>query len=641
MKIGLIGNPNVGKSTIFNLLTDSSQKIGNFERVTFDEQGAVCSFDRNIKLYDLPGIYSVFSISNAFNEEKLTENFILKEDYDYLINVVDSRNIKLNLYLTLQLIELQIPIILVINMSDIKEKSLSLDIQQFSKKFGIKVIETSATNNTNIDKLKRILSNYVPKKPKQPKYISKLNKISEPISNLIPKTSILSRNTISTYLLEGKENIISLFNIKEEVRNQLSIIRSQSKKDILISNTKHRMDHIDDLLIRKKSGKISKLTKYLDTIFLNTYLGPITFFSIIYFTLFLTLKLGSLPGEFFETLFSEKLYNLLDMTISNYGIKNEYMSLLLESICNGIGTVASFTPIIFVLYSILSILEESGYIGRATFIFDNVFSKLSLPGRAILPIFMGFGCNVPAIMGTRILEKEHEKFITTMMIPFISCSARFSVYIYLITCFNIQYGYNIIFLLYVLGIVVAVLTALILKVLLPKSTPSPLLMILPRYQLPRLKHIMYNSYVRTKVFSFGAGKSIFIAFTIFFILFNINTKLEVVNEPKHSILHDVGSAVAPIFRPIGAETAGETVGILVGIFAKELVTSAIKSYPSNHNKALVPTISYMIFLLLYFPCISVFFVMRETVGTKWSIIMLVYSTGIGYTLSAILKYLFT
>ncbi len=573
----LIGNPNVGKTTLFNLLTASNQYVGNWPGVTVEKREGI--LNKNIKIVDLPGIYAMDTYSN---EEKVSKEFLQKEKVDLIINIVDGSNLFRNLYLTLQLKEFKIPILLVINMIDTAEsKGITFDSNKLAQSLNIDILAISAAKNKGVDKVID--------------YLSKGN-----------------------FRSDGLENPYK-FSTEEE-----------SYKYI---------EKILDLSVKKEEGNGSTVTDLIDNLVLNNWLAyPIFIFMMI------------LIFKFTFSWVGQPLADLLDIGLNDHLVpwvrgflatsSPWFQSLILDGIIGGVGSVVVFLPIILTLFLGISLLEESGYMARGAFIMDKLMRKMGLSGKAFIPMIVGFGCTVPAIMSARTLESEKDRKLAALLAPMMSCNARLPVYALFASVFFSGKETIVVGSLYLLGVVMAFIIGILFKNTLFKKDEEPFIIELPEYRIPTFKNVASNTWEKGKGFLKKAGTLIFSVSVIVWFLSNFN--LKGMTEIENSLLATIGKFISPFFQPLGFGEWQASVALLTGLMAKEAVLGTMGAiYGSNLEQLLlghfthISAYSFLLFVLLYTPCISAVATMKKEYGTKLMTFSIIYQIGLAWIISFI------
>jgi ferrous iron transport protein B len=576
LNVALVGNPNVGKTTLFNSLTGSFEHVGNWAGVTVDAKENFMS--DNIKIIDLPGIYALDTFSN---EEKVSKDYLSRDDVDVIINIVDASNLERNLYLTTQLKQFNKPIILVLNMMDIAQnKGIFIDILKLSSSLNCTVIEITASKNHGIDQIKNLLIN----------------------------KSFISYNCIRTYEYIDEK---STYNFIEEILSNCI-----EYKDINNSDT---------------------VTTKLDKLFLNRILAYplflIALFLIFQFTFkWVGVPLQNLMDIFVNDIFTPFISNLLSSS------SEWFRSLIIDGIIGGVGSVIVFIPIILTLFVGISFLEESGYMSRVAFIMDALMRKIGLSGKAFIPMMVGFGCSVPAIMSTRTLESEKDRKMASLIVPFMSCNARLTIYALFATIFFKGHETLVVISLYLLGIVVAFLIGFIFKNTIFRKNDDSFIIELHEYKLPPLKNILKSTWDKARDFIKKAGTIIFSMSVIIWFLSSFN--FHGFTQVENSFLYNIGHIISPIFKPLGFGNWETSVALLTGLIAKENVVGSLGVIYGGDLISTLPiqfstlsACSFLVFTLLYTPCISVIATMQREFGNRTVIFSVVYQLLVAWIFS--------
>ncbi|AQP35685.1 Fe(2+) transporter permease subunit FeoB [Vibrio anguillarum] len=581
-----VGNPNSGKTTLFNGLTGSKQQVGNWAGVTVEKKtGRYTHSGDEFILTDLPGIYALDSGNDSNSiDESIASRAVLTHPADLIINVVDVTCLERSLYMTLQLRELGRPMIVVLNKMDaLKRERQSLDIQQLEKVLGCPVFMLSATSKEQVsrfkEKLHKVLLQGVALKELLLDYGSAFEQSIGKLATIFQHKQVAPR----ALAIRALENDLLVINGLPEVQRELiqkEQLQSCLDIDLHVADTKYTFLHEQCQQIRKTEGKLShSFTQKADKLILNKWVGVPFFFVVMYLMFMFSINIGSAFIDFFDigvgALLVDGGHHLLDDHLPIW-----LVTLLADGLGGGIQTVATFIPVIACLYLFLAVLESSGYMSRAAFVLDKVMQKIGLPGKAFVPLVLGFGCNVPAIMATRTLDQERERKLAASMAPFMSCGARLPVYALFAAAFFPESGQNVVFALYLLGILAAVFTGLVLKHTLYPGSSDSLVMEMPDYEIPTLQNIMIKTWQKLKRFVLGAGKTIVIVVMILSFLNSVGTDGSFGNEDSdNSVLSKVAQVVTPVFAPIGINQDNwpATVGIITGIFAKEAVVGTLNN----------------------------------------------------------------
>ncbi len=590
--VGIVGNPNCGKTTLFNVLTGSKQYVGNWAGVTVEKKTGEYHFEnKRIECVDLPGTYSLESSDdNVSLDEKIARDYVASREADLIINIVDASNIERNLYLTAQLIEMRVPMLVVLNMMDaVKQRGIKIDLELLAQQFGCPVIAISAAIKQGIPALKTAINHAAIQQPIPNTQIFYCVEIENAIAELIPKVFEIAKNYpcdcrwLAMRLLESDTlaQTITGVDLLPLVTDLQQQVETETDDEIDILAADARYEFVNQLT-KKTVCKLSEVSRHtsekIDRIVLNRFLG-IPIFLLVMYTMFLfTINIGSAFVDFFEQVVGAFLIDGLNEILTFYACPDWLNVLLTQGIGGGVQVVATFIPIVGFLFLFLSMLEDSGYMARAAFVMDRFMRFLGLPGKAFVPMIVGFGCNVPAIMATRTLENPRDRILTNLMNPFMSCGARLPVYALFAAAFFPINGQNIVFSLYLVGIGVAVLTGLIMRNTLFKGETSSFIMELPAYHLPTLQGVLIRTGERLKSFILNAGKIIVPMVLVLNFLNALGTDGSFGREnTNQSVLSEIGRKLTFAFEPMGIHENNwvATVGIFTGVLAKEAVVGTL------------------------------------------------------------------
>ena len=595
--VAVLGNPNAGKTTLFNGLTGVQQQTGNWPGVTVEKKsGRYIHAGQQINLTDLPGTYSLEGTGSS-PDEQIAQHYLLSGEADLVINVIDAANLERNLYLTTQLMTLNVPRLIVLNMMDrVREQGICIDVGLLERRLGCPVIPVSARKNSDITRLKVRIAEYLEHPDLvglsmiTPDYLldDSIHKSLSIIGAQLQKEGLASPvggQWQSVRLLEGSAmgSGVSAGLMDTAAEQRVGLERQSGEDiDILLADSRYRFIRRicqESLHYTKKASR--KFSDRIDKLVLNRVLGVPLFFLVMYLMFMVTIHIGSAFIDFFEIAVGAVVVDGIASVLQGVDAPGWLIALLAYGFGGGIKTVASFIPVIASLYLCLSVLEGSGYMSRAAFVMDRFMGMIGLPGKAFVPLLIGFGCNVPAIMATRTLERERDRKLAIVMNPFMSCGARLPVYALFAAAFFPASGQNLIFGLYLTGFAVAVFTGLIMRYTLLTGQGAPSVMELPVYQLPTLRNILLQTWERLNAFVAGAGKMIVVVVMILGVLSHISISGQFMSKSnmEDSVLSEVGRRITPVFQPMGmtSDNWPAAVGLFTGIFAKEAVIGALNS----------------------------------------------------------------
>lgn len=639
LTFALVGNQNCGKTTLFNQLTGSNQHVGNFPGVTVDRKDGVIKGYKNTLITDLPGIYSMSPYSS---EEIVTRNFLLKEKPKAIINIVDATNIERNLYLTMQLLELNMPMVVALNMMDeMSGNGGTVLINELEAHLGVPVVPISAAKGEGIDELVSHVLHvaYYQEKPQFLQHFDNqaLDRCINAIEHLIEdhaKNARIPLRFAASKLAEDDSLLLEQLDLSQNEKEILEHIRKQLEEEssldcsaAIASDRFHSIINICRQTVKKPHESKERLrSQKIDQFLTGKYTGIPAFIGIMGIVFFLTFNV---IGSFLQGILENGVSivtNYVDTLLTQAQINVALHSLIIDGIFNGVGTVLSFLPIIVTLFFFLSILEDSGYMARVAFIMDKLLRKIGLSGRSIVPMLIGFGCTVPGVMASRTLSSRRDRQMTIILTPFMSCSAKLPIYAFFTSVFFPGKGALVMIFLYVFGILTSIIFALILKGSLFKGEPVPFVMELPNYRMPGAKNVCQLLWEKAKDFLQRAFTVIFVATIVIWFLQTFDLRFNIVTESKDSILAILAGYIAPIFNPLGFGDWRISTALISGFMAKESVVSTLSIlYGSTQSLLMSLTtpaaLSLLIFCLLYTPCIAAIAAIKRELNGKWALIV--------------------
>lgn len=659
LSFALVGNQNCGKTTLFNQLTGSNQHVGNFPGVTVDKKTGAIKNHENTEVTDLPGIYSM---SPYTSEEIVSRNFVLNEKPKAIINIVDATNIERNLYLTMQLLEMNVPMVIALNMMDelIGNKG-AIDINKMESMLGVPVVPISAAKNQGVQELINHAMHIAQfqEKPVQQDFCSKddhggaihraIHTVESIIEDHAEKEGLPVR-FCATKVIEGDTLIIKQLELDQ---NELEMIEhvvvqmeNEGKMDRSAAIADMRFDFIErvcEQTVKKpQESKERRRSEKLDKVLTGKWTAIPCFILIMAAVFYLTFNV---IGAFLQTVLEigiEKLTILISNLMNMANVNETIQNLVIEGIFGGVGSVLSFLPIVVTLFFFLSILEDSGYIARVAFFMDKLLRKIGLSGKSIVSMLIGFGCTVPAVMSTRTLPSRRDRRMTILLTPFMSCTAKLPIYAFFVSAFFPDKGGIIMTGLYFLGIVVGILVALVFKSTIFKGEAVPFVMELPNYRMPGLKNVAQLLWEKAKDFITKAFTVILLATIVVWFLQSFDFRLNLVTDSSESIMAKISSLIAPIFRPIGLGDWRIVTSFISGFMAKESVVSTMEIlFGGGITAALTKqaAISMLVFSLLYTPCVAAIAAIKRELGAKWAVTVVFFQCAIAWLFSLIVYHL--
>ncbi|MBK1685864.1 Fe(2+) transporter permease subunit FeoB [Rhodoferax fermentans] len=722
--LALVGNPNCGKTTLFNALTGSRQHVGNWPGVTVEKKsGSYKLGSTEIEVIDLPGTYSLDVVDGEVSlDERVARDYVHSGEANLVVNIVDAANLERNLYLTTQLIEMGVPLLLVLNMTDMAAaKGMQVNAAKLAEQLGCPVLPVVASKGSGITELKTAISQAAQQQPRASAQVVYSDALQRAVDELARKISALPGKLparaqwLAVQLLSGDD--LAQKTAGPEIAAQAREFAAMLGEDldILVADARYGLANRVAQTAVKTTSKLTRDTSArIDRVVLHRALGIPIFLVLMYLMFLFTINIGGAFIDFFDEAAKVVLVDGTTELMTQLGSPEWLIVLIAKGIGGGIQTVATFIPVIGFLYLFLSVLEDSGYMARAAFVMDRFMRWVGLPGKSFVPLIVGFGCNVPAVMATRTLENRRDRLLTIAMAPFMSCGARLPVYVLFAAAFFPSNAQNVVFGLYLIGIAVAVLTGLILKNSLLQGDVAPFIMELPPYHLPTLKGILHHTWDRLKAFIVKAGRIVVPMVLVLNFLNAVGTDGSFGNEDSDkSALAEVGRTIAPAFAPLGlnADNWPAAVGIFTGVLAKEAVVGTLNAaysalaesdakaagdepeeaepydmlgglaaawdtVPTNLSEALgkwadplgldigdvsdqaavaeeqevsvatfgamaarfdgaAGAFAYLLFILLYFPCTAAIAVVYQESGTRWTLFVAAWTTGMAYGLSTI------
>ena len=658
LTFALVGNQNCGKTTLFNQLTGSKQHVGNFPGVTVDRKDGVIRGYANTLITDLPGIYSMSPYSS---EEIVTREFVIREKPKGIINIVDATNIERNLYLTMQLLELGIPMVVALNMMDeLRENGGSVLVNEMEEALGVPVVPISAAKGEGIDELIRHAVHVAKyqERPIETDYCKEdkgIHRGIHAVMHLIEdhaKCAEIPVRFAASKVMEGDTKILEQLHMTVNERHILEEIARQTEEETGLDRAaavaQMRFDYIEDVcmdnVVKPKESRESIRSRKIDRFLTGKYTGIPAFIGIMGMVFWLTFNV---IGAFLQGVLecgSPALTVAAAGAMEAAHVNSVIQSLVVDGIFNGVGGVLSFLPIIVTLFFFLSLLEDSGYMARVAFIMDKLLRKLGLSGRSIVPMLIGFGCTVPGVMASRTLPSERDRKMTILLTPFMSCTAKLPIYAFFTAAFFPKHGALVMIGLYVLGIVMGIFMALIFKKTAFKGEAVPFVMELPNYRMPGAKNVLHLLWDKAKDFLQRAFTVIFIATIVIWFLQNFDLSLNMVVDSQNSILAMVAGKLAPVFAPAGFGDWRITTALISGFMAKESVVSSLtvlfgSTAALQSSLSTVGALSLLVFCLLYTPCVAAIASVKRELGGKWAVMMAVGQCVIAWIASVVIYHI--
>lgn len=663
IKIALTGNPNCGKTTMFNDLTGSSQYVGNWPGVTVEKKEGKLRNHKDVIIVDLPGIYS---LSPYTLEEVVTRDFLIHEKPDVIINIVDATNIERNLYLTTQLVEVGIPLVIALNMMDvIKRNGDKIDVAKLSKALGCEIVETSALKGEGIREAAERAVEIARKKKAvsvQHEFNSKIEKaigdIQNAVSAVVPGENA---HWFAIKLFERDEKVLEQLKLSEELHSKVENIiaaleeAEDDDSESIIANA--RYDYIGRIIgetVRKKVSGSSSVSDKIDRIVTNRWLALPIFFLIMWGIYFVSIQtLGDITIGWMDVVFGDWIGGGVSAFLTSVGAADWLHGLIVDGIIGGVGAVFSFVPQLMILFFFLSMMEDIGYMARVAFIMDRIFRKFGLSGKSFIPMLIGTGCSVPGIMASRTIENDRDRKMTIMLTPFIPCGAKLPVFALMAGALfphDAWVGPS----MYILGIGMVILSGIILKrTRMFKGKPAPFVMELPQYRIPRAKGVLIHMWERGKHFIVKAGTIILVALTVIWFLQAFNSSFQLVEDASQSLLADIGRFIAPVFAPLGFGNWQSASAALTGLIAKENIVGTfgilfgLGGGMSESDPTLITSIgqlfnpvsayAFMVMTLLAPPCFAAIATMHREMGSlKWTLRAILYQVGTAYVVALII-----
>ncbi|MCH4034529.1 MAG: ferrous iron transport protein B [Lachnospiraceae bacterium] len=660
LTFALVGNQNCGKTTLFNQLTGANQHVGNFPGVTVDRKDGPIRGYSNTRVTDLPGIYSMSPYSS---EEIVSRNFVLEEKPKAIINIVDATNVERNLYLTMQLLEMDVPMVVALNMMDeLRENNGSIDINGMEKMLGVPVVPISAAKNEGVEELIRhaVHVAHYQEKPKVQDFCSPddhggaIHRAHHAVEAIIEDHAAragLPLRFAASKVIEGDQLVMDQLGLEENEKEMLGHVVVQMEEeggmDRAAAIADMRYDFIERVceatVVKPKESRERLRSEKIDRILTGKYTAIPCFVLIMLVVFYLTFNVIGLALQNLIAFGLDKLSGVVDQGLTAAGVNEGLHSLIIDGIFNGVGSVLSFLPIVVVLFFFLSLMEDSGYIARVAFFMDKLLRRIGLSGRSIVPLLIGFGCTVPAVMSTRTLPSRRDRRMTILLTPFMSCSAKIPLYGFFVAAFFPGKGGLIMTGLYFLGIVLAILVALIMKRTIFKGEAVPFVMELPNYRMPSPKNVGQLLWEKSKDFIQKAFSVILIATLVVWFLQSFDPHFNFVTDSSNSMMAIVAGAIAPIFRPLDMGDWRIVTSLISGFMAKESLVSTMQIlFGGTIATAIAPitAATMLVFCLLYTPCVAAIASIRRELGGKWALGVVFFQCAIAWVVAFIAHAIF-
>ena len=653
----LVGNQNCGKTTLFNQLTGANQHVGNFPGVTVDRKDGQIKGYANTMVTDLPGIYSMSPYSS---EEIVSRNFVLENKPKAIINILDATNIERNLYLTMQLLEMDMPMVVALNMMDeVTGNNGSIDINSMERLLGVPVVPISAAKNQGVDELVKHavhIAKYQEKPQRQDfcdvsDHNGAVHRCLHAVIHLIHDHAVRADIPVrfaASKLIEGDSLILERLDLDKNEKEMLEHIVLQMEKERELDRSAAIADMrfafikrvCEETVVRPKESKEHIRSQKIDRILTGKYTAIPCFIGMMGIVFYLTFNV---IGAWLQGVLEagiELMTSVVDAALTTANVNTAIHGLIIDGIFGGVGSVVSFLPIIVTLFFFLSLMEDSGYIARVAFVMDKLLRKMGLSGRSIVPMLIGFGCSVPAVMSTRTLPSERDRKMTILLTPFMSCTAKLPIYAFFVDAFFPSHKGLIMTGLYVLGIIVGILIAVLFKGTMFKGEAVPFVMELPNYRLPSAKSVAQLLWEKAKDFLQKAFSVILVATIVVWFLQSFDLKLNLVEDSKDSILAMISGVLVPLFRPIGLGDWRICTSLISGFMAKESVVSTMELLFGGSITSVLSTVSaasLLVFSLLYTPCVAAIAAVKRELGSKWAIGVVLWQCGIAYLAAGVVR----